>query len=239
VWKCSSVGRLRHPSPLSPDDSNRVIAKPRDTLNLSIAGRCAAGTRNAVVRQALLKSPGTAWRLLIAHAIAASGYWHVKRDPQQARSGENAASVAGSTARQAFTAERQVVLGLLDQPDDASVESSNGDPYRTAVVFARLLALGEDEVLRIAAFVMAETLAAGVPLVEALGIRLKVDVRDLSQPDEIFFDLMRGRLRECATGRGRRQARRRRQSLRAHRGAEADHLRPPHRHQRPREGRVG
>jgi ParB family transcriptional regulator, chromosome partitioning protein len=123
----------------------------------------------------LLKSPGTAWRLLIAHAIAASGYWHVKRDPRQARSGENAASVAGSTAQQASTAERQVVLGLLDQPDDASVESSNGDPYRTAVVFARLLALGEDEVLRIAAFVMAETLAAGVPLVEALGIRLKVD----------------------------------------------------------------
>jgi hypothetical protein len=26
------------------------------------------------VRQALPKSPGTAWRLLIAHAIAASGY---------------------------------------------------------------------------------------------------------------------------------------------------------------------
>jgi hypothetical protein len=53
----------------------------------------------------------------------------VKRDPQEARSGESAASVAGSTAQQAFTAERQVVLGLLDQPDDASVESSNGDPY--------------------------------------------------------------------------------------------------------------
>ncbi|MBI2737252.1 MAG: ParB/RepB/Spo0J family partition protein [Rhodospirillales bacterium] len=149
--------------------------------------------RHAVVRQALLKSPGTAWRLLIAHAIAASGHWQVKPDPQQARSREIAESVAGGVAQQAFAAERQAILGLLEQQEDASVVSSNDDPYRTAVVFARLLVLGDDEVLRIAAFVMAETLAAGSALVEALGTHLKADARDLWQPDDTFFDLVRER----------------------------------------------
>jgi ParB family transcriptional regulator, chromosome partitioning protein len=119
----------------------------------------------------------------------------VKRDPQEARSGESAASVAGSTAQQAFTAERQVVLGLLDQPDDASGSHPTAIPTARRSHLPACWRLVMTKSLRIAAFVIAETLAAGVPLVEALGIRLKVDARALSQPDEIFFDLMRGRLR--------------------------------------------
>ena len=71
--------------------------------------------------------------------------------------------------------------------------SANGDGYRTAQVFARLLALSDDQVLRVAAFVMAETLAAGSAVVEAVGQHLQVDARPHWQPDEAFYELVRER----------------------------------------------
>ncbi|HLG90341.1 MAG TPA: ParB N-terminal domain-containing protein [Alphaproteobacteria bacterium] len=150
--------------------------------------------RHAVARMALLAHPGTALRLLVAHAVASSGHWSVKPEPQQARSEEISATVAASAAQQAFAAERQTILALLARPDDRhTVASSNGDDYRTVEVFARLLAMPDEEVLRVAAFVIAETLAAGSALVEAVGVHLKVDARAQWQPDETFFALARER----------------------------------------------
>lgn len=148
--------------------------------------------RQAVVRLALLANPGTALRLIVAHAVAASGHWQVKGDPQQARSEEIAKSIAASPAQQAFTAEKTAVLNLLALPEDGdAIAWTNGDAYRTSLVFARLLALADDEVLRVAAYVMAETLAAGSAVVEALGVHLKLEPRGHWQPDEAFFDLIR------------------------------------------------
>ena len=148
--------------------------------------------RHAVVRAALLAQPTTALRLMLAHAVAASGHWQVKAEPQQTQGDDIAKSVAVSTAQQVFDAERSAILVLLERPDyHRTVASANGDANRTAVIFARLLALSDDEVLRIAAFVMAETLAASSSVVEALGIYLKVDPSGSWQPDEIFFDLIR------------------------------------------------
>jgi ParB family chromosome partitioning protein len=148
--------------------------------------------RHAVVRAALLAQPTTALRLMVAHAAAASGHWQVKAEPQQARGNDIAASVAASSAQQAFAAEKAAVLALLDLPEDHdAVTFANGDAYRTALVFARLLALSDDEVLRVAAYVMAETLAAGSAVVEALGVHLKVEPRGEWQPDATFFDLIR------------------------------------------------
>lgn len=148
--------------------------------------------RHAVVRAALLAQPATALRLMVAHAAASSGHWQVKAEPQQARGKDIAASVAASPAQQAFAAERPTMLALLDFPEDhAAVTFANGDAYRTALVFARLLTLSDDEVSRVAACVMAETLAAGSPVVEATGLHLKVEPRGQWQPDETFFDLIR------------------------------------------------
>ncbi|HEV2549411.1 MAG TPA: ParB/RepB/Spo0J family partition protein [Stellaceae bacterium] len=150
--------------------------------------------RHAVARVALLANPATALRLLVAHAIAGSGHWSVKSESQQARSEEITKSLATSPAQQAFAAERQAILTLFDRPDyHHTVASSNGDDYRTATVFARLLTLSEDEVLRVAAFVMAETMAAGSAVVEAVGVHLKVDPRQHWQPDDIFLELARER----------------------------------------------
>jgi ParB family chromosome partitioning protein len=147
--------------------------------------------RHAVVRLALLARPDAAFRLMVAHAVAASGRWQVRAEPQQARSEAIAASLAANPAQQAFETERVAILGLLDLPQESSaVAAANGNPYRTAAVFGRLLTLSEEEVRRVAAFVMAETLAAESALVEALGRHLEVDARQDWRPDDVFFDLM-------------------------------------------------
>jgi ParB family chromosome partitioning protein len=150
--------------------------------------------RHAAVRLALLKSPDVALRLLVAHAVASSGNWQVKPDPQRTRSNDIRASVEQSPAQAAFAAEREAVLALLALPvDDAQFAHRSGDDERTASVFARLLTLSAEEVQRIAAFAMAESLAAGSTAVEAVGVQLKVDSREAWQPDAVFFELIRER----------------------------------------------
>jgi ParB family chromosome partitioning protein len=150
--------------------------------------------RHAAVRLALLKSPEVALRLLVAHAVASSGNWQVKPDPQRTRSNDIRASVEKSPAQAAFAAEREAVLALLASPvDDTEFAHRSGDGERTASVFARLLTLSDAEVGRIAAFAVAETLAAGSAAVEAAGVHLKVDPREAWQPDTTFFELIRER----------------------------------------------
>lgn len=70
-------------------------------------------------------------------------------------------------------------LGLLAHGHSAA--HSNGDDYRVAKLFAALFNISDDDVMRVLAFVIAETLEAGTAVVEALGIHLKVDIRDYWQ----------------------------------------------------------
>ncbi|WP_316233365.1 hypothetical protein [Bradyrhizobium sp. SZCCHNPS2010] len=60
-------------------------------------------------------------------------------------------------------------------------------------LFARLLGLPDEVVLRIIALVMAETLAAGSILTEAAGLAIKPDVRRWWKLDDTFLDLLRDR----------------------------------------------
>lgn len=150
--------------------------------------------RHAAVRLALLKSPDVALRLLVAHAVASSGNWQVKPDPQRTRSNDIRASVEQSPAQAAFAAEREAISALLALPGDSaeSAHSGSGD-QRTAAVFARLLTLSDADVLRIAAFAVADSLAAGSAAVELAGVHLKADPRDAWKPDATFFELIRER----------------------------------------------
>ena len=145
--------------------------------------------RHAVVRLALLGKPDVAVRLMIAHALAASGHWRVRAEPQAAKSEAIAASLKASPAQQAFEKERQAVMALLALPEDAGI--GLGESARTAAVFARLLALTDKQVARVAAFVMAESLAAGSAVIDALGTHLKVDAAKHWTADDAFFDLIR------------------------------------------------
>ncbi|WP_027038494.1 ParB/RepB/Spo0J family partition protein [Mesorhizobium ciceri] len=148
--------------------------------------------RHAAVRAGLLDHPGTALRLMVAHAIAGSSLWQVRCEPQRAANETVAASLAACKAEAAFAEKRRAVLALLGQPDeDAAVVGRYGDGYDTAHVFARLLTLSDDDVMRVLTIVMAETLEAGSAVIEALGHHLKVDMAGWWQADDAFFELLR------------------------------------------------
>ncbi|BCM17800.1 ParB/RepB/Spo0J family partition protein [Mesorhizobium sp. J8] len=148
--------------------------------------------RHAAVRTALLDHASVALRLMVAHAIAGSPLWTVRVEDQRAANAAIAESVAASSAEAAFAAKRREVLALLGSIDeDGTVAGGHGDDFSLASVFARLLALSDDDVLRVLALVMAETLCAGSAIVEALGNHLGLDMRGYWQPDDAFFELLR------------------------------------------------
>ena len=140
--------------------------------------------RHALVRLALIADPGVALRLMVAHAAAPSGNWQVKSDPQRSAQRRcerqhRACARTGRVQGRARSSDRHL-LGLAE---DAKTED----------VFARLLTLSDAEVLRVAALVMADTLAVGSASVDAAGTHLQVDARTHWQPDEAFFELARDR----------------------------------------------
>ncbi|PAQ05469.1 ParB/RepB/Spo0J family partition protein [Mesorhizobium temperatum] len=148
--------------------------------------------RHAAVRAAMLDHPAVALRLMVAHAITGSGLWQVRLEPQRAANETVAASLAGCRAEAAFAEKRREVLALLGSPDEeGAVAGGNGDAFAIARVFARLLALTDDDVMRVLTVVMAETLEAGSAVIEALGNHLNVDMGAYWQPDDAFFDLLR------------------------------------------------
>lgn len=141
--------------------------------------------RHAAVRLALLDAPAKALRLLVAHAVASSGNWTVRGEAQRSQSNAIKASIEQSAAQKAFDAEREKIEKLLDLPEDAERES------RTALCFVKLLGMKDAQVQRIAAFIMAETLAVGSAAVETAGAVLEVDARRHWQADDAFLELIR------------------------------------------------
>ena len=162
-------------------------------------------TRQAAVRLAVIARPADALRLMVAHAVAASGNWTVRPDSRKADSQAVRESIETSEAQSLFAAEAKAVRKLLapafkdqdaDDEDDGDTRVSgrgHHDDTLTVKVFQRLLKLKDGEAARIAAFVMAETLDTGSAVVDAFGSHAKVDVRAHWSPDQVFFDLMRDR----------------------------------------------
>jgi len=150
--------------------------------------------RRAAVAARLLDEPGTSLRLMLAHAISGSGLWQVRADPQTAKNEAIANSVAASAAEATMQARRMEIaalLGIAEEP--ARIVHGHGDAYQTVAIFLRLLALPDDDVLRVLAQVMAETLEAGSAVVEAVGAYLKLDLRGQWQADDTFLELVRDR----------------------------------------------
>ncbi|RWD48625.1 MAG: ParB/RepB/Spo0J family partition protein [Mesorhizobium sp.] len=148
--------------------------------------------RHAAVRAAMLDHPGVALRMMVAHAITGSALWQVRPEPQRAANETVAASLAGCKAEAAFAENRREVFALIGAPDeDGTIAGGNGDDFATARIFACLLALSDDDVMRVLTIVMAETLEAGSAVIEALGNHLNLDIGPWWQPDDAFFDLLR------------------------------------------------
>ena len=150
--------------------------------------------RRATVAARLLDAPGTALRLMLAHAISGSGGWQVRADPQTAKNEGIARSVATSAATAALNTRRAEIATLLGITEECEqIVAGNGDSHRTVAVFVRLLALSDEDVLRILAVVMAETLEAGSATVETVGAHLQLDLRGQWQADDTFLELVRDR----------------------------------------------
>lgn len=151
--------------------------------------------RHAAVRAALLSRPKVALRLMVAHAIAGSHLWRVEPEPQQARSDAIAESVETCRGETVFDAKRRAVLGTLGFDPEAPtvcggrVEGADGD-HLTAIFF-RLLDLSDAKVMDVIAVLIGETLAAGSPAVEAVGLELGLDMARWWQADEALFELIR------------------------------------------------
>ena len=155
--------------------------------------------RHAAVRLALIARPADALRLLIAHAVAASGNWTVRPDSRRADSKAIGESVADSQARTLLAAEAKAVAKLLapalrglgdngEEDGDTTVAGrGHQDDGLTVRVFERLLKLKDAEVGRIGAFVMAETLASGSAVADAFGAFAKVELRARLDPGSGLF----------------------------------------------------
>ena len=153
--------------------------------------------RHAAVRAALLSRPKVALRLMVAHVIAGSHLWRVDPEPQQARNEATAESVETCRGETLFDAKRRTLLATLGfDPETPTlcggrVEGAEGD--RLSAIFVRLLDLPDRAVMEVIAVLIGETLAAGIPAVEAVGLELGVAMANWWQADTAFFELVRDR----------------------------------------------
>jgi len=150
--------------------------------------------RHAAVRASLASQPSLAVRVMVAHAIAGSGLWSVRVEPQRVHSDAIAESVETCPSETRFDERRRAVLATLGfDADTPTVTGGCDGKQRLASVLTRLIALPDAAVLEVAAVVMAETLEAGSPLIEMLGALLGADMADVWQADDVLLDLIRDR----------------------------------------------
>jgi ParB family chromosome partitioning protein len=148
--------------------------------------------RHAAVRAALLDRPALALRLLLAHALAGSHLFRVIADPEAAASDAIRASVAASKGSEALALRRRaarVVLGL----EECEAPVAGAGEADTATIFMRLLALDDAVILSVLSLAMADSLAAGSAMVEAVAGRLAIDMAAMFTPDDCLLDLLRDR----------------------------------------------
>jgi ParB family transcriptional regulator, chromosome partitioning protein len=146
--------------------------------------------RLAAIRLELLNHPQIAVRLVLAHMIVGSPLWTVKPEPQKPAKPEIGASVAANPATGFFDERRRELLNLCGfEEDRQELVRPNGDDYSLASLFARLLKLSDDDVLRLLALAMAETLACGTATAEAVAMTTGATLNDW-RPDGVFFNLL-------------------------------------------------
>lgn len=148
--------------------------------------------RFAAVRAALTGHPGIALRLMVAHLVAGSTLWSVRRQPLACRDEATQESVETCRGETVFDERRRAVLALLCMdPERETVTGTSADDHRLVGIFLRLLDLPDAALGDVIVVAMGETLAAGDAAVEAVGSTLGLDMADWWQADAAFFDLLR------------------------------------------------
>jgi|19_taG_2_1085344.scaffolds.fasta_scaffold00008_180 ParB family chromosome partitioning protein len=146
--------------------------------------------RHGAARATLLGHPGIALRLMVAHAIVGSALWAVRRHECLARKEDIQDSVDASRAAAEMNTAGDHVRSLFEAYGLASLRA-NGDAYHLSEVFAALLGMDDAETLTILTFVMADTLEASGPIVEAVAVATETDMAAYWKPEPVFLDLVR------------------------------------------------
>jgi len=181
-----------------PDEGE--AAKPARIETTQALQNYVALHKAAAVREALARNPHVALRLAVACLIGNAPNWSVRADRTHPLNAAIEASVESGVARAAFAeARRAAADGLADGlagaaewpgSTDAALSGRGYGEGQTAEVFARLLDLHADQVLKILAVIAGEALVAGGGLAERLGELLEIDMRARWKPDDTFFDLL-------------------------------------------------
>jgi ParB family transcriptional regulator, chromosome partitioning protein len=179
--QASESGNAATPKPPRPE----ITAAMREYLDLH---------RHAAVRAILSQDAPLALRVMVAHMICGSPLWRVSTASIRSRNDAITQSLQASSAEQAIAERRAALLELLGFAGDEPHLVGGQDSWTgVEVVLARLIGLGEDDVMAILAFAMAETLTSGTRLVEYLGEHLAINMADHWQADSAFFALLRDR----------------------------------------------
>lgn len=147
--------------------------------------------RHATARAELVAKPAVAQRLLIAHAIVGSALWQVRCHEPRTRESTRESVEAGAAA--SGLEEARVAVADLFSEHGVRFEGvdQNGDDWRLCELFAALLKMTDEQVMEVAAIVMAETLEAGSATVEAALHVTDAKLGAWWAPDEAFFELLR------------------------------------------------
>ena len=145
--------------------------------------------RHAAVGAALLTEPGTALRLMVAHALAGSALCRVEADPRRTDKEETGASLSKAKATGRLAEEDETVLGILDREEGGPLIARFGGDLES--VFRTLLALEDEAVMRVLTLVMARSLAVGSGTIDTLGKLLSVGMDQWWEADDAFLGLIR------------------------------------------------
>jgi ParB family chromosome partitioning protein len=186
-WLKASEARNKSRQDIDGDGSAQTDIKPEmsgpmaEYIGLHRHGAAAAN---------LLAAPAIALRLMAAHALTGSSLWNVRPHVCGARKNETHESVSGSAAWAEIDAASERVEAMFSALG-AMRPRSNGDAYSLCETFSALLAMSDEEVMKVLALTMAETLEAGGPVVEAVLHVCGTDLGRYWSPDDAFFDLLR------------------------------------------------
>ena len=149
--------------------------------------------RHGVIRSCLLGHPTVALRLSVAHMLVGSELWSIAPQNTATRKESTTESIAATQCARGFNSEREYIYELVgvkraENKYSPTKKLADGD---LTEVFARLLELDDETVMRVMTFAMAESLAAGSRIVEAITYAIPVDMGALWEPDDAFFELLR------------------------------------------------
>lgn len=171
------------------DAEAEVVVRPELTEPLSDA---VERIRHSLVRAKLVTASDCALRIAVAQLIAGAEQWEVKRSWRVNEAGEaHVAGLPSETVMAEKLKAAKALLGKCAKTDDDRLVSHSWERDRTVAIYERLKQLSLKEVLDILAVVVAETLAVGTKLIDAVGTDLCVDVaKDWSATPE-FLGLIR------------------------------------------------